>query len=307
MRLALIGQQDFGKAVLDAFTARGDVVAGVFVTPDGPGSRPDPLREAAEAKGLPVFQVERYGAPEAIDALRRLDSEIGIMAYVTQIVPPVFCAVPRHGTIQFHPSLLPRHRGPSSINWPIILGRSRTGLSIFRPVARLDEGPVILQREVEIGPDDTVGTLYFDKIFPLGVAALLEAADLVLSGKARESAQDESQASYEGWVREAESRIDWAKHVEITYNLIRGCNPAPGAWTTLGGRRLYVFDARKRVAGTFAEVNGAKLGEVASAGAAGFSVQGQGGFIDVLRCRFEDGKKIAAGEAGIAAGMLLGT
>jgi methionyl-tRNA formyltransferase len=174
-------------------------------------------------------------------------------------------------------------------------------------VAGLDEGPVILQREVEIGPDDTVGSLYFDKIFPLGVATLIEAADLVVAGKAQERAQDEGEASYEGSVREAEARIDWAKHVEITYNLIRGCNPAPGAWTTLGGRRLYVFDARKRVAGTFAEVKGAKLGEVAAAGVAGFSVYGQGGFIDVVRCRFEDGKKIAAGETGIAAGMLLGT
>ena len=307
MRLALIGQQAFGKAVFDAFAQRGDVVSGVFVTPDAPGSRPDPLRAAAEEKGVPVFAVERYGAPEAIDALRRVDAEIGIMAYVTQIVPPAFCAVPRHGTIQFHPSLLPHHRGPSSINWPIILGRSRTGLSIFRPVAGLDEGPVILQREVEIGPDDTVGSLYFDKIFPLGVATLIEAADLVVAGKAQERAQDERDASYEGWVREAESRIDWAKHVETTYNLIRGCNPAPGAWTTLGGRRLYVFEARKRVAGTFAEVKGAKPGAVAASDAAGFSVHGQGGFIDVLRCRFEDGKKIAAGEAGIAAGMLLGT
>jgi methionyl-tRNA formyltransferase len=307
MRVAIIGQQAFGKAVLDAFLARGDTVAGVFVAPDAPGGRPDPLRTGAEEKGVPVFAVTRYGAPEAIEALRQLEADIGIMAYVTAFVPEAFSRVPRHGTIQFHPSMLPLHRGPSSINWAIILGRGQTGLSIFRPVEGLDEGPVLLQKAVAIGPDDTVGSLYFEQIFPLGVAALLEAADLVIAGTARERGQDESQATYEGWLREAESRINWANHVEITYNLIRGCNPAPGAWTTIDGRRLYLFDARKHVARTFAQVKGAHLGEVVEASATSITVHGQGGFIEVLRCRFEDGKKVAAGEAGIGRGTVLGT
>ena len=306
MRVAIIGQQAFGKAVLDAFIARGDRVAGVFVAPDLPGARPDALRAGAEENGVPVFTVERYGAPEAIDAVRRLDADIGIMAYVTAFVPQSFVRVPRHGTIQFHPSLLPLHRGPSSINWAIILGRTRTGLSIFRPVDGLDEGPVLLQKEVAIGPDDTVGSLYFDKIFPLGVTALLEATDLVVA-KATEDRQDETQASYEGWVQEAESRINWANHVDLTYNLIRGCNPAPGAWTTIEGRRLYLFDARKHTAPTFARVKRIGLGQVAEASATSLLIHGQGGFIEVLRCRFENGKKIAAGEAGIAAGAMLGS
>jgi methionyl-tRNA formyltransferase len=307
MRIALIGQQAFGKAVLDAFIGRGDQVAGVFVAPEPPGSRPDALRAAADEKGVPVFAVERYGTPEAIDSLRRLDVDLGIMAYVTQFVPERFCRVPRHGTIQFHPSLLPQHRGPSSINWPIILGRRRTGLSIFRPVDGLDEGAVILQKEVAIAPDDTVGSLYFDKIFPLGVTALLEAADLVAAGNAREQAQDENQASYEGWVHEAESRIVWAHHVETIYNLIRGCNPAPGAWTISAGRRLHLFDARRHIARTFGEVKGLRPGQVVKASPGSLMVHAPGGFIEVLRCRFEDGKKIAAGEAGIALGTILGS
>jgi methionyl-tRNA formyltransferase len=307
MRVAMIGQQAFGKAVLEAFLDRGDSVAGVFVAPQPAGSRPDPLRAAAEEKHLPVLAVAQYGAAEAIEALRRLDAEIAVMAYVTQFVPPSFCGVPRHGTIQFHPSLLPQHRGPSSINWPIILGRSRTGLSIFRPVPGLDEGPVILQKEVAIAPDDTAGSLYFDRIFPLGVAALLEAADLVVVGKAQERAQDESSASYEGWVREAESHITWANHVEVVYNLIRGCDPVPGAWTTMGGRRLHLFDARKRLASTFGAVKGLRPGQVSESGPASFTVYTQGGFIEVRRCRFDQGKKIRAGEAGIDVGTVLGT
>jgi len=302
MRLAIIGQQAFGKAVLDAFAARGDTVAGVFAAPEGT----DPLREAAAAKGIPLFLTSSYSAPEAIDNLRRLEVDIAVMAYVTRFVPQAFCRLPRHGTIQFHPSLLPRHRGPSSINWAVMLGESRTGLTIFRPVDGLDEGAVILQKNVAIGPDDTVGSLYFDHIFPQGVAALVEAADLVLAGKAVETPQDESLATYEGWVREAESRINWAMPVDLVYNLIRGCNPAPGAWTLAEGKRLHLFDARKRVVGRFAEVKGRAVGQVVASGPASFTVVGQGGFIEVLRCRFADGKKIAGGAAGLTPGMVLG-
>ncbi len=305
MRLALIGQQAFGRAVLDAFRERGDAVAGVFVAPEKPGARPDPVRARAEELGVPVFQVRHYGSDEALSALGGLNADLGIMAYVTQFVPQSFVTVPRHGTIQFHPSLLPAHRGPSSINWPIILGRRETGLSIFRPVDGLDEGPIVLQRKVEIGPDDTLGSIYFDKIFPLGIAALLEAADLVVAGRAVERAQDEKAASYEGWAREAEARIIWVQHVDIVYNLIRGCNPQPGAWTLAGDRRLQIFDARKIAARTFGVVKGMKLGQVAAITADGFTVHAQGGFIEVLRCRLGDGPKLAGRDAGIAPGTVL--
>jgi methionyl-tRNA formyltransferase len=306
MRVAIIGQQAFGKAVLDAFVARGDEVAGVFVAPEVLGAKPDPLGAAARALRLPVFPTSSYGAQESVDALRRLDVDLGVMAYVLQFVPQSFCRLPRLGTIQFHPSMLPQHRGPSSINWPIILGKKRTGLSIFRPVDGLDEGPLLLQKEVEIGPDDTLGRVYFDQIFPQGVAALLDVADLLNAGKADERSQPADGASYEGWVREAESRINWASAVDLVYNLIRGCDPAPGAWTMAGGRRLYLFDARKVVARTFAEVRGLRPGQVVATGASSFTVHAQGGFIEVQRCRYGDGGKIGGGESGLAVGSILG-
>jgi methionyl-tRNA formyltransferase len=306
MRLAILGQQAFGKAVLEAFRAKGHEVAGAFVPPGEPGARPDPLQEAAAAAGIPVHSFRSYGSDEAQGTLRKMAVELAVMAYVTQFVPQSFCAIPARGTIQFHPSLLPLHRGPSSINWAIIQGRGKTGLTIFRPSDGLDEGPVILQKTVEIGPDDTLGTVYFDKIFPLGVAALVEAAEAVIAGTARETTQDESQASYEGWVRAAEARIDWAKHIDRVYDLVRGCNPAPGAWTDWQGKRLQIFDARKRTARTFGEVRNLKPGQVVAADGASFTVHAQGGFLDVLRCRVDEGKKITGGEAGIAPGTLLG-
>ena len=306
MRLAIIGQQAFGKSVLDAFLERGDTVAGVFVAPEPPGARPDPLKAQALAKDIPVFAPESYSASETIETLKGLAVDLAVMAYVIKFVPQSFCLVPRLGTIQFHPSLLPLHRGPSAISWAIMVGRKETGLTIFRPTDGLDEGPVLLQKTVEIGADDTVGSLYFDKIFPLGVQALIEAADAVFAGRATERQQDESQATYEGWVRAKEARINWSQNVALVYNLIRGCNPAPGAWTMASGRKLQIFDARKRIAERFAEVKGMKPGQVVATTAQGFTVHAQGGFIDVLRCRFDDGPKIAGNEAGLAPGTLLG-
>ncbi|HVY15428.1 MAG TPA: formyltransferase family protein, partial [Rhodopila sp.] len=233
-------------------------------------------------------------------------ADIGVMAYVTQFAPQDFCEIPKFGTIQFHPSLLPLHRGASSMSWSIILGRTETGFSIFRPTDGLDEGPVILQQAVRIEAEDTLGSLYFGKIFPMGVAGLLEAADRVLAGKAPATVQYEPEAGYEGIIRDAESQIHWASHVDQTFNLIRGCNPAPGAWTTHDGRRLFLFDSRKRIARTFGEVKGKKIGQVVGAGPAGVTIHGQGGFIDVQRLRWDGGKKIAASEAGLEVGAILG-
>ena len=306
MRIVVHGQQAFGKAVLEALLKRGENVVAVYVAPEKPGARPDPLVVAAEEKKLAVHRFAKYSAPEAQDALKALDADIGIMAYVLLFAPPEFCAIPKHGMIQFHPSLLPLHRGPASIPWAIIRGRSETGLTIFRPTPGLDEGPVILQKRCAIGPNDTAASLYFDKIFPLGVDALLQAADLVHAGRATEWTQDEKEATYEGWVREAESRINWASHVDFVYDLIRGCNPAPGAWTTFGEQKLYLFDAKKIMAPTFGAVRGKKLGQVVEIGAKGFTIHAAGGFIEVLRCKLGDGKKIAASEAGIPVGAILG-
>jgi len=309
MRIAIIGQGDFGKAVLEAFHARKDEVAGVFCAPEKAGARIDPLRAAAQERGLDVFQFASLRSPEAHAAIGKLGADLGIMAYVLQFAPDTFVSSPRLGTIQYHPSLLPRYRGPSSINWPIIRGDARTGLTIFRPTEGLDEGPVVLQKECEIGPDDTLGDVYFNRLFPMGVAAMLEAADQVFAGKHREAAQDESLASYEGWCREAEARVHWGHHVDWVYNLIRGCNPAPGAWTTFNGQTVQLFDARKHAFRRFKDVVG-KIGEVTDVTDASFKVTAQGGRIEILRARAGDGKKATGGEvarqAGLSAGTILG-
>jgi methionyl-tRNA formyltransferase len=310
MRVVIIGQQDFGKAVLEAFVARGDDVAAVFCAPEKEGAKADPLKVAAQEKGLTVHQLPSLKSPEAVDLMKGLNADIGVMAYVLQFAPQEFVSIPKHGTIQYHPSLLPKYRGPSSINWPISLGEIKTGLTIFRPTDGLDEGPIILQKETPIGPDDTLGSVYFDRLFPMGVQAMLEAADLVVAGKHKEVVQDESRATYEGWFRANESRINFANHVDVVYNLIRACNPAPGAWTTLNGKKVQLFDARKHPVRTFGAVKG-KIGEVTEVTASSFVVTCQGGRIEVLKAKHEDGKKGSgadvAGQFAIAAGTILGS
>ncbi|MDE2212690.1 MAG: methionyl-tRNA formyltransferase, partial [Betaproteobacteria bacterium] len=264
------------------------------------------LRLAAQEKGLKVFQLPSLKDAKAIEIMRELAPEIGIMAYVLQFAPQEFVNIPKHGTIQYHPSLLPLYRGPSSINWPIIRGDTKTGLTIFRPDDGLDEGPVVLQKETPIGPDDTLGSVYFDRLFPMGVAAMLEAADLVVAGRHKEVVQDESVATYEGWCRAGESRINWNNHVDFIYNLIRGCNPAPGAWTTLQGKKVQIFESRKHMFRTFGAVKG-KVGEVSEIGADSFRITAQGGQVEVFKIKHEDGKKVSAAEFVQAHGITVGT
>jgi methionyl-tRNA formyltransferase len=203
---------------------------------------------------------------------------------------------------------LPKHRGPSSINWPIIKGEAITGLTIFRPTDGLDEGPLILQKVVEIGPDDTVASLYFDHLFPLGVDALLEASELVVSGRHSEQSQDETEATYEGWCRDVAAEINWNSHVDLIYNLIRGCDPSPGAWTLFKGEKLYLFDAKNTLTRRYADVAG-RPGELLSFEGESALIAVPGGVLEIGRLRVGSAAKSGAATAlrsfGTTEGMLM--
>lgn len=299
MKIALIGQSAFAKAVLEALLKEGaDTVSGVFCPPDRAGEPPDPVKEAALAAGIPCFQFKRLRSPEAVAQFKALGADLGVMAFVTDIVPVDILSAPRLGTVQYHPSLLPKHRGPSSINWPIIFGEKQTGLTIFWPDAGLDTGPVLLQKSVEIGPDDTLGTLYFSRLFPMGVEAMAEAVRLVREGRAPRIPQDESQATYEGWCKDEDAQIDWAKPAQRVYDLIRGCNPRPGALTVWGGSQLRIFDSELRPGDA-----AGPPGTVVAVGTSGFEVAAGDGRILVKRVSPSGGKKVAAGEYAAATGL----
>jgi methionyl-tRNA formyltransferase len=301
MRIVVNGQQAFGKAVLDALVERGENVVAVYVASKKPGGRPDALKEAAVAHGLPILEPTTFKTSEVQDEMRALKPDLCVMAFVTLIVPEEFLYIPLKGTIQYHPSLLPRHRGPSAINWAIIQGATRTGLTIFWPDNGLDTGPILMQKEVEITEEDTLGSVYFERLFPLGIEAMVESVDLVRDGNAPRIPQDEAQATYESWCTRDEVRIGWDRPVDEVYNLIRGANPQPGAWTTHDGKTLQIYEVGKS-----AEAGG-EPGEVVDVTDEGFAVAAPGGRVLVKRVRGEGADKIAAGAFAAADGLATGT
>jgi methionyl-tRNA formyltransferase len=307
MRIVVHGQQAFGKAVLEALLKRGDNVIAVYVAPEKEGAKADPLKEAAIAAKLPVYQPASYKDPKVWEEFRALKPDLQVMAFVTLFVPEDFLNIPTHGSIQYHPSLLPAYRGASAINWPIIKGEKETGLSIFWPDNGLDTGDILVQKKTPISGTDTLGTVYFDRLFPMGVDAMLEGVDLVKAGKAPRTKQDESKATYEGRCTPENAKIDWGKPWEQIDRLIRGCNPAPGAWCTLDGKQLKIFDAKPMPAKDPKGIAG-KTGEIAAVEADGFTVVCADGRFKVTRVQPADGKKIEAGEwiktAGVAAGTI---
>jgi len=305
MRIVVHGQQAFGKAVLEALLKRGDEVIAVYVAPEKPGQKADPLKEAAVAAKLPVYQPASYRKPEVWEEFRALKPDLQVMAFVTLFVPKDFLNIPTNGSIQYHPSLLPKYRGPSAINWPIIQGETETGLSIFWPDSGLDTGDVLLQKKTPISFEDSLGSVYFDRLFPMGVEAMLESVDLVKVGKAPRIKQDESQATYEGRCGADNARIDWGKPWRQIHNLIRGCNPAPGAWTTLDGKTLQVFESKPLPARDPKGIAG-KMGEIVAVEADGFTVVCADGRIKVLRVKPTDGSKVGAGEYAAAAKLATG-
>ena len=304
MRIVIHGQQGFGKGVLERLVAGPDEVIGVFCPPDQQGRPVDPLKEAALERGLPVHQPATWKTDEALELMESFQADLCVMAYVTMLVPQPVLDAPGLGTIQYHPSLLPLHRGPSSINWARIQGDGKTGLTIFWPDEGLDEGPILLQKEVEIAEDDTVGSLYFGKLFPMGVDALAEAVDLVRAGKAPRIEQDHSRATYEGWCGEDDAAVDWTRPAEEVHRLICGTDPQPGAWTTVDGNRLKLFGSRLGAAS-------GSPGEVLDLSDAGLTVAAGEGSVVVQRVRAPDSRaKVAAAEyaggAGIRPGGRLG-
>jgi methionyl-tRNA formyltransferase len=301
MRIVVHGRQAFGKAVLEALLERGEDVIAVYAAPDREGRPPDPLKEFSLERGLAVHQPASYTTPEVEEAFRALAPDLCIMAFVTLIVPAAFLNAPKLGSIQYHPSLLPHHRGPSSINWPIIQGKTKTGLSIFWPDDGLDTGPVLLQKEVEVGPDDTLGSIYFDKLFPLGVEAMIEALDLVKRGEAPRIEQDDSQASYESWCSAKEAEVDWSRPTHEVHNLIRGTDPAPGAWTNAGEVTVQLFGS------TRAEESGSGApGKILALDERGMVVAAVEGAVRIARLRAKGAKKLAALEAAAELGLTPG-
>jgi methionyl-tRNA formyltransferase len=304
LRIAIFGQAAFGRDVLARVAEKGHEIVGVYVPPDG--GRPDPLAEEAQARGCRLLRHRRFrrqgqAIPERVEEYRALGADLNLLPYTTVILPlEILEAAPR-GSLCFHPSLLPRFRGGAAIPWQIILGEGETGVTVFRPDAGVDTGPIVVQRGgVRIEDTDSAGTLYFQKLYPLGVEAMIEAVERVAAGRASETPQDESKATFQGLVDDEVARIDWARDGAEIDRLVRGCDPQPGAHALWGDERIRLFDAHFAPGGAQQP-----SGTVLALGKGGLVVAVPGGRVAVGRVRLGEGKKLPASESGIRAGERL--
>jgi len=287
MKIIIVGQQKFGESVLKKFHEKTEhKIVAVLCEPDVISKSVDPIKEYAESHKIPLFQSQNYNDKKLLDKIKSLKSDLCVMAYVTSFLPKAFRDIPKNGTICFHPSLLPLHRGPSAINWSIILGSRVTGLTIFYPNDHLDKGDILLQKEVAINPEDTLGDVYFSKIFPLGVSACVEAVNLIASGNATRIAQDESKATYETWCKKSNAKINWNKSGLEIYNLIRGCNPQPGAWTYFQENEYFFYDTSFEINETLEHFPG----QIISINKNEISIGVNGGVLRISRIKSKQGK-----------------
>ena len=325
MRIAFFGQAAFGRDVLLRLLSASHDVVGVYVPPEG--GRPDPLASEAEQRDLPLFRHRRFrrrgssglaGAsgpggprsgrpsgpdweaiPEILDEFRGLGADLNVLAFVTAILPPEIVAGTPRGSLCFHPSLLPRFRGGAALAWQIILGETESGVTIFEPDAGVDTGPIVVQRGgVTIGERETAGSLYFDHLYALGVEAMAEAVADLEAGTARREPQDESRATAQGLIGDAEARIDWSRPAAEVDRQVRGCDPQPGAFGLWKSEKVRLFDGSlvdREDASTPGTIVGVRDGRLLIAAV--------GGCIAVGRVRVGGGKKVPAAGADVGIGV----
>ena len=290
LRIILIGQAAFAEKTLDKLISKGEEVPAVFCFPDAPGGKIDPVKQRALQLGIPVHQHKSLKTPEVTEQFVSLKADLAILAFVSQIIPPPVFNAPRLGSICYHPSLLPKYRGRTAINWALIRGETETGLTIFWLDKGIDTGAILLQKKVQIDANDTTGTLYFNKLFPMGIEAIGEAVDLIKAGNPPRIVQDESKATYDPPCGDEHAAIDWSKPAQEVYNLIRGCDPQPGAHTTWQGKMVRLFDARLQTGN-----NSAPAGRVTGIGAEEVTIALSGAALTAKRLRGE-GAKLSGAE-----------
>lgn len=286
MRIALIGQAAFGEAVYRKLLEQNEYVAAVFFEQEG-----DPLHTLAREQNVPAFPTKMLRNRDFFETFASLKIDLNVMAFVTVIIPERVIEHPPLGTIQYHPSLLPLHRGRSAINWAIINGETETGISIFWPDRGIDTGPVLLQKKALISLSDTVGSLYRNQLFPQGVDGLAEAINLIKEGNAPKIQQNESLSSYEPPCENALANIELFRPAKQVFDHIRGCDPQPGAYTRLRNETLSVLNVELGM-----RDGPAMYGEVISIEESGIRLALNGGSLLIGRIRRQGERAINAND-----------
>ena len=300
-RIVLFGQARFGAEVLEGLLARGYTVDSVCMPESGGAD--EPLAAAASAHDLRLLRKRSYRGQEAAAEVSADKADLAVLAFVTQIIPLDILDAPRLGSLCFHPSLLPAYRGGSAIPWQLIRGETRGGVTLFRPDAGVDTGPIVLRRELEIEPDASAGAYYYSAVFDAGVQATLDAVDLVVGGRAEPAVQDEAVATHDPLCRDEHAGIDWRRPTAELHNLVRGCDPSPGAHCLHGDTVVRLFGSRRGAGhGT--------AGQILRIDEHGIEVATADGSLLFGKARAGAGKAAAAAvatELGLELGTILGS
>ena len=246
MRIVFCGTPQFAVPTLKHLLAQPDFeIAGVITQPDRPRGRGQelslsPVKQVAKAAHLPVHQPEKIRAPGAQELLKQLSPDCVVIIAYGQIIPAGLLSIPTYGWINLHASLLPKYRGAAPINWAIVNGETRTGVTTMRIDAGMDTGDMLLQREIEIGPTETAPELVL-RLSELGAPLMAETLRRLVAGTIVPRPQNPAEASYTPMLKKEDGRIDWSRSAREIYNRMRGLAPWPGAYTTFRGQACHVL------------------------------------------------------------------
>lgn len=247
MKIIFMGTPDFAAVILESLIQAGHETVLAVTQPDKPKGRGksvqfSAVKSAALAHNIEVYQPKRIREPECAAYLKKYDADIMVVAAFGQILPEEILNMPRYGCVNVHASLLPKYRGAAPIQWAVINGDEKTGVTTMQMDAGIDTGDMLEKTEVMLAEDETGGSL-FDKLSAAGAALCVQTLAHMEDGTVTRTKQDESQATYAGMIKKNMGIIDWTKPAAETERLIRGLNPWPSAFTALGAKTLKIWKA----------------------------------------------------------------
>ncbi len=293
--IVFLGTPAFALPALAALCRGGYPLKGVITQPDRPqgrgqDSKAPPVKRFSLEQGLPVFQPDRVRDPAFLELFCSLAPEMAVVAAFGQILPRELLVLPRYGCLNIHPSLLPRYRGAAPIQWALIRGETRTGVTIMAMDEGMDSGDILLQEETAIGPAEDFPVLH-DRLAARGADLLLAAIPQVVSGTLQRIRQDHGAATFAPLLKKEDGLIQWNRRAEDIVNLVRGLTPAPGAYTFLEGKKLRIFRAAARPGPVFLSP-----GQVGTGAEEGLPVAAGDGLVFLQEVQLESKKRMAAAD-----------